>query len=70
MIKRSKIVTDQPKNFENPNIVETKSVPIEHPKTPRKLSTTIRQAEKVSQVGTSKSSNNSLYSETKKVKIF
>ena len=46
------------KNFENPNIVDKKSVITEHPKTSHKLSKTIRQAEKVG-------SNNSLYSDTK-----
>ena len=38
----------------------------EHSKTSHKLSKTIRQAEKVSQVG----SNSFLYSDTKKVKMF
>ena len=50
------------KTFENPNIVNIKSVIIEHPKTSHKLSKTIRQTEKVSEVG----SNSSLYSDTKK----
>ena len=49
-----------------------KSVFIEHPKTSRNISKTIKQAEKASQViGADKSSNSPLYSETKKkVKIF
>ena len=34
-IKQSKIITYQPKTFDNPNII--KSVIIEHPKTSRKL---------------------------------
>ena len=48
--KQSEIVTQQPKTFENPNIVDIKSVIIEHPKSSHKLSKTIRKAEKVSQV--------------------
>ena len=32
-VKQSKIITYQPKNFENPNIVDIKSVITEHPKT-------------------------------------
>ena len=44
-----------------------KSVIIRHPKTSQKLSKTIRQTEKVSQLG----SNSSLYSDTKrKMKFF
>ena len=62
-VKQSEIITYQPKTFENPNIVDIKSVITEHPKTSHKLSKTIRQAEKVG-------SNSSLYSDTKKVKIF
>ena len=61
-IKQSKIVTDQPKTLENPNIVDTKPIITEHPKTSQKSSKTTRQAEKVSQVDF----NNSLYSATKK----
>ena len=37
--------------MENPNIINIKSVTIEHPKTSRKLSKTIKQAKKFSQVG-------------------
>ena len=62
-VKQSEIITYQPKTFENPNIVDIKSVITEHPKTSHKLSKTIRQAEKVG-------SNSSLYSDTKNVKIF
>ena len=69
-MKRSKITTQQPKAIENPNITDLKSVFIEHPKIFGKLSKTIRQAEKVSQVGSDKNSNSSLYNETKKLKIF
>ena len=46
-VKQSEIITYQPKTFENPNIVDIKSVIIEHPKTSHKLSKSIRQAEKV-----------------------
>ena len=53
-MKRSKITTQQPKAIENPNITDLKSVFIEHPKIFGKLSKTIRQAEKVSQVGSDK----------------
>ena len=30
--KQSKIITDPPKTFENPNIIDINSVTIEHPK--------------------------------------
>ena len=46
--KQSKIITYHPENFENPNIVDIKSVFTEHLKTSHKLSQAIRQAEKVS----------------------
>ena len=49
--------------FENPNIVDIKSVITEHPETSHKLSKTIRQAEKLG-------SNSSWYSDTKKWKFF
>ena len=58
-VKQSEIITYQPKTFQNPNIVDIKSVITEHAKTSHKLSKTIRKAEKVS-------SNSSLYSDTKK----
>ena len=48
--KQSKIITQQPKTIENPIIIDVKSVTIEHPKT-SKLSKSLRQAKKVSQVG-------------------
>ena len=48
-VKESKIMTQQPKTFENSSIFNIWSVIIEHPKTSHKLSKTIRQAEKVSQ---------------------
>ena len=37
-VKQSKIITYEPKPFENPNIVDIKSVITEHPKTSHKLS--------------------------------
>ena len=33
LVKKSEIVTYQPKTFENPNIVDIKSVITEHPET-------------------------------------
>ena len=62
-VKQSKIVTCQPKTFENRNIVDIKSVITEHPKNSHNLSKTISQAEKVG-------SNSSLYSDTKKSENF
>ena len=50
MVKRSKIIAEQPKTIKNPNIIDIKSVTIEEPKPSCKLSKTIRQAEKISQV--------------------
>ena len=64
-VKRSKIVTQQQKAIENTSIADIKSVIIEHPKTSHKLSKIIRQAEKVSQIGSGKSSNSLLQSELK-----
>ena len=59
-VKRSKRITHQLKTFENPNIVNIKSVIIEHPKTSHKLFKTIRQAVKISQVGSGNSSKKTL----------
>ena len=42
-VKQSKIITYQPKTFENPNSVDIKPVITEHSKISRKLSKTIRQ---------------------------
>ena len=50
LVKRSKIITQQPNSIENPNIVDVKSSIIEHLKTSHELSKTIKQAEKVSQI--------------------
>ena len=46
LVKESKIITYQPKNFENPNTVDIKSIITEHPKTSHKLSNIMRQAKK------------------------
>ena len=69
LVKRSKIITQLLKSFENPKIVDIKSVTMEHPKTSCKLSKTIRQTKKVFQVGSGKSSNSPLYSETKNFSV-
>ena len=65
LVKRTKIIIQQPKTLENPNFVNIESFTIEHSKTSRKLSKIIKQTKKVSQVGTGKSSNNHLYGEEK-----
>ena len=62
-VKQSEIITYQPKTFQNPNIVDIKSIIKEHAKTLNKLSKTIRLVEKVD-------FNSSLHSDTKKVKNF
>ena len=54
------MITQQPKTSEDPKIVDTKPVIIEHPKTSHILPNTIRRDEKVSQVGP----KSSLYSDT------
>ena len=58
MVKQSEMITYQPKTFENPNIVDIKSVIAEHPKTSYKLCKTIKKGEKVG-------FNRSLNSDTK-----
>ena len=58
-LKQSKVITYQPKTFENPNIVDKKSIITEYPKTSHKLSKTMRQAKKVG-------FKSPLYSDTKK----
>ena len=45
-VKQSKIITYQPKTFENPNTVDIKSAIVEHSKASHKLSKTIEQAKK------------------------
>ena len=66
-MKRSKVITHQPKSLENPNIIDTKSVFIEYSKTFHKLRKSIKQAENVSQVDCAgKNSNNPLNSKSTK----
>ena len=47
-VKQSKVITQQPKTFENTNPAAIKLVIIEHPKNSLELCKTIRQAEKIS----------------------
>ena len=54
MVKPSKIISQQTKPFENPNIIDIKLVFIENKKTSCRLSNAIRQVEKVFQVGSGK----------------
>ena len=61
-LKQSKVITYQPKTFENPNIVDKKSIITEYRKTSHKLSKTMRQAKKVG-------FKSPLYSDTKKWKL-
>ena len=46
-VKQSEIIAYQPNTFENPNIVDIKSIIKEHLKTSHKLSKTTKQAEEV-----------------------
>ena len=65
--KKSKIIAQQAKTIENPNIVDIRSAIIKHPKTSHKLSKSIKQAKKVSQVsGAGKDFERTLYSEASK----
>ena len=66
ILKRSKIISQQPRTFENLNIVDKTSFTIEYPKTSRKLSQTIKQSKRVSQIGSGKSSNSPSSNKTKK----
>ena len=62
-MKQPKMITQQPKTTENSNIIDVKSVTVEHSKA---LKIT-KQTEKVFQVnGADKCSTNFLYSKTKK----
>ena len=61
-MRRSKIITQQPKTLENPDIIDIKSVTIQHPKTSYELSKTIRQAKMISQLASGKNFNKPLYS--------
>ena len=58
-----KIITHQPKTFEDPNPVDINPVITEYPRTSHKLFKTIRLAENVGP-------NSSLYSDTKEHEIF
>ena len=58
-VKKSKIITYQPKKFGDSNIVDKKSVITEHPKTSHKSSKPKRHTEKIGP-------NCSSYSDTKK----
>ena len=60
-VNQSKIITYQPKTFENPNVIGIKSIIIEHPKTSHKLSKTISLKKYVLKA---------LYILIKKLKIF
>lgn len=66
-MKRSKIISNQPKSIENWNIVDFKYIAIEHPKTSPKLSKTVRQAKKIS---SGKNSPSILNSETTECEYF
>ena len=48
-MKRSKIITQQLKSLESPNVIDIKAVTTKHPKLSHKLSKTIRQGKKISQ---------------------
>ena len=67
LVKKSKIIAQQPKTIEYPSIVDINLSIVQHPKTSYKLSKTIKQAEKVSEVG---GADNYLYSETKNSENF
>ena len=58
LIRRSKTTIknnySKSKTFKNPNTVDVKSATIEHSETSYKLSRSIRQAKRVSQVGSGK----------------
>ena len=71
LVKRSKIITQQPKALENPNIIDIESLFKEHPKTSCKLSETMKRTITISQVsGAGKNFDNPLYSETTKTEHF
>ena len=50
MVKPSKVITQQPKTKENSNIIDIKSITVEHPKTSCKLSKITRQTKNVSTI--------------------
>lgn len=47
MVKRSKIIDQQLKTIDNPNIINTKTVTAEHPKTLHKLFKIAKQVNKL-----------------------
>ena len=63
IVKQLKIIAQEPKTTENPNIFNIKSYIVEHPNYPNKLSKTIKQAKKIG-------ASNALYNETKKSENF
>ena len=62
LVKRSKVIVQQPKTTEDPNTVDIKSVIVTHPKTSHRLFKTVKNAQRVG-------ADSSLYSETKKENI-
>lgn len=67
MVKGSKVVNEQSDISDHSNIIDIKSVALEHSKKFCKLSKTIRKAKKVSQVsGASKNPNSPLHNEKTK----
>lgn len=60
------MIIQNPKLFKNRNTVDIKPVTTEDPKASHKLSKSIRQAKKVSQVGYDQTSNSLLYNDAKK----
>ena len=58
LVKRSKVIVQQPKTIEDPNTVDIKSVIVTHPKTSHRLFKTVKNAQRVG-------ADSSLYSETK-----
>ena len=62
LVKRSKVIVQQPKTTEDPNTVDIKSVIVTHPKTSHRLFKTVKNAQRVG-------ADSFLYSETKKENI-
>ena len=58
LVKRSKVIVQQPKTIEDPNTVDIKSVIVTHPKTSHRLFKTVKNTQRVG-------ADSSLYSETK-----
>ena len=67
MVKKWKIITQNPKTTENPDIFDINSITIIHPNTSRYFFKTIRHDDKVSEVGVAeRNPSNALYSDTTK----